>query len=57
MAANLPKTRQAAAAALVAFSRKEISAAELKEATRQTNVETKKMHARVKALKKGAPNV
>lgn len=48
MAANLPKTRQAAAAALVAFSRKEISAAELKEATRQTNVETKKLQAEAK---------
>ena len=49
--------RSNTAAALMAFARKEITTAELKEATRQTNVETKKMHARVKALKKGAPNV
>lgn len=57
MQPDIAKTRQAAAAALVAFARKEITTAELKEATRQTNVETKKMHARVKALKNGAPNV
>lgn len=57
MQPDIAKTRQAAAAALVAFARKEITTAELKEATRQTNVETKNMHARVKALKKGAPNV
>lgn len=46
------QARQAAAAALVAFSRKEISAAELKEATRQTNVETKKLQASMKGKSK-----
>jgi len=50
MQPNIAKTRQAAAAALVAFARKEITTAELKEAARQANVETKKLQAGAQRL-------
>lgn len=53
MQPNIAKTRQAAAAALVAFARKEITTAELKEAARQANVETKKPQP---SSSKQAPN-
>lgn len=53
MQPNIAKTRQAAAAALVAFARKEITTAELKEAARQANVETKKLQP---SSSKRAPN-
>ena len=46
------KAREAAAAALVAFARKEITTAELKEAARQANVETKKLQASMKGKSK-----
>lgn len=52
MTNQLSKTRQTAANALVAFARKEITTAELKEAARQTNVETKKLQASMKGKSK-----
>ena len=44
--------RSNTAAALMAFARKEITTAELKEATRQTNVQTKKLQASMKGKSK-----
>lgn len=48
MQPDIAKTRQAAAAGLLALARNEITTGEAKELARQLNVETKKLNAEAK---------
>ena len=56
MQPDIAKTRQAAAAALVAFARKETTTAELEASTKQLNAETRSLQSGLKpAKKRGTP--